>query len=109
MVLEMKSLIYNQTPILISAFLTKEFGKTDSFGLTAYRQHNVNSNTKGGCHGMVVVGYSDTYNAFKVVNSWGESWGDNGFVWIDYNAFTDILNPNKSFKVINQAIVVFDL
>lgn len=58
---------------------------------------------------MVVVGYSDSYNAFKVVNSWGESWGDNGFVWIDYKAFNDILNPNKSFKVINQAIVVFDL
>lgn len=109
MVLEMKTLINNQKPILISAFLTKEFGKTDSLGLCAYREHAVDPNIKGGCHAMLVVGYSDLYNAFKVVNSWGELWGNDGFVWIDYNAFNDVLNPNNNFKVINQAIVVYDL
>ena len=109
MVLEMKTLINNQKPILISAFLTKEFGKTDSFGLCAYREHAVDPNKKGGCHAMLVVGYSNLYNAFKVVNSWGEMWGNNGFVWIDYKAFNNVLNPSYSFRVINQAIVVNDL
>ncbi|GGD33234.1 C1 family peptidase [Flavobacterium orientale] len=108
MVLEMKTLIHDQTPILISAFLTKNFGKIDSLGLTAYREHAVDPTLKGGCHAMLVVGYSDVYNAFKVVNSWGETWGDDGFVWIDYKAFDEVLNPNYSFKVINKAIVVYD-
>mgnify|MGYP002783814575 CR=1 FL=1 len=109
MVNEMKTLLINQQPILISAFLTKQFGKKDALGLTAYRAHTINPRMVGDCHAMLVVGYSDEYNAFKVVNSWGESWGDAGFVWIDYNAFEDVLNQNKAFKVINQAIVVEDL
>ncbi|MEJ0106451.1 MAG: C1 family peptidase [Bacteroidota bacterium] len=41
---------------------------------------------KGG-HAMVVIGYNDTKNAFKVMNSWGTKWGDNGFAWIDYANF----------------------
>jgi cathepsin K len=109
MVLEMKTLLHNQKPILISAFLTKEFGKIDNLGLCAYREHTVDPNKKGGCHAMLVVGYSDLFNAFKVVNSWGELWGDDGFVWIDYKAFDDVLNPNYRFRVIHQAIVVDDL
>lgn len=109
MVPEMKTLIYNQKPILISVFLTKEFGKIDSLGLCAYREHTVDPNKKGGCHAMLVVGYSDLYNAFKVVNSWGELWGDDGFIWIDYKAFDNVLDPNYGFKVINQAIIVNDL
>ncbi len=36
---------------------------------------------------MVVIGYNDTKNAFKVMNSWGTKWGDNGFAWIDYANF----------------------
>ncbi len=41
-------------------------------------------------HAMILVGYDDnkgTNGAFKVQNSWGESWGDNGYVWIDYDFF----------------------
>ncbi len=44
-------------------------------------------------HGQTIVGYDDSISddgdvgAFKVVNSWGSSWGDNGFYWITYNAF----------------------
>ncbi len=37
-----------------------------------------------GGHCYAVVGYSDTNNAFKVMNSWGTTWGTNGYGWIDY-------------------------
>ncbi|MDR2583297.1 MAG: hypothetical protein LBC75_07450 [Fibromonadaceae bacterium] len=43
-----------------------------------------------GGHGMVLVGYDDskgTDGAFRVRNSWGERWGDNGSIWVDYNYF----------------------
>ena len=109
MVLEMKTLIVEETPILISAFLTSEFAKTDDLGLTAYREHIIDFSIPGGCHAMLVVGYSDTYNAFKVVNSWGEDWGDDGFVWIDYAAFDNVLNEEASFKVISTALIANDL
>lgn len=40
-----------------------------------------------GGHAMVVTGYDDDRQAFKVLNSWGTGWGDNGFGWISYAAF----------------------
>ncbi|SKB81705.1 Papain family cysteine protease [Salegentibacter holothuriorum] len=108
MVAEMKTLLTQQQPIIIGAVLSPEFGKTDSFGLTAYREHNVNYEDVT-CHAMLVVGFNDEFNAFKLVNSWGESWGDNGFVWIDYQAFENVADTNASFRVINQAYVAYDL
>ena len=39
-----------------------------------------------GGHAMCIVGYDDAKQAFKVRNSWGEEWGDNGHVFISYNS-----------------------
>lgn len=38
-----------------------------------------------GYHALVICGYDDSKNAFKVINQWGTSWGDAGYSWIDYN------------------------
>jgi C1A family cysteine protease len=38
-------------------------------------------------HAMVIVGYDDSKNAWRVMNSWGASWCENGYGWIDYNFF----------------------
>lgn len=40
-----------------------------------------------GNHAMVLSGYDDTKHAFRVRNSWGTGWGDNGSIWIDYDFF----------------------
>ncbi len=40
--------------------------------------------TPMGTHAIAVVGYDDSKNAFKIINSWGISWGDAGYGWIDY-------------------------
>lgn len=42
--------------------------------------------TDGG-HAMVIVGYDDAKQAFRVQNSWGPRWGDHGFIWISYETF----------------------
>jgi C1A family cysteine protease len=44
-------------------------------------------NTKGTGvigHALAIVGYDDSKHAFKAMNSWGTTWGDGGFIWIDY-------------------------
>ena len=38
-------------------------------------------------HAMVLVGYDDSKSAFRVRNSWGRTWGDNGSIWVDYDFF----------------------
>jgi outer membrane protein OmpA-like peptidoglycan-associated protein len=43
-------------------------------------------NAKGG-HAMVLVGYDDARQAFKLINSWGPKWGDRGYGWVSYRAF----------------------
>ncbi|MFP3042887.1 C1 family peptidase [Treponema primitia] len=42
-----------------------------------------------GGHAMCVVGYDDTLygGAFEVQNSWGETWGNGGYIWIPYEVF----------------------
>ena len=47
---------------------------------------NYTGPTIGG-HAMCVVGYDDSIEAFKVRNSWGADWGDNGYLWIGYETF----------------------
>lgn len=39
-------------------------------------------------HCIAICGYDDAKNAYKVMNSWGTSWGDAGYSWIDYDFFT---------------------
>jgi C1A family cysteine protease len=42
-------------------------------------------------HTIIICGYDDTKHAYKIMNSYGTSWGDAGFTWIDYDFF-----PQKS-------------
>lgn len=46
-----------------------------------------NAGNKG--HAMVVVGYDDNKagGAFEIMNSWGNRWGNGGFLWIKYSDF----------------------
>ncbi len=57
-----------------------------------------------GFHAVTIVGYNDNIGvdlngngvleegekgAFKIANSWGDSWGNDGFIWISYDAFNN--------------------
>lgn len=40
--------------------------------------NTVGGNFEGG-HGMVVIGYDESRQAFKLINSWGPRWGEKGY------------------------------
>lgn len=48
---------------------------------------------RAGGHEMVAVGYEA--DRFRIVNSWGDGWGDGGFCWFsaDYIAWADTRDP----------------
>jgi hypothetical protein len=79
-----KQRIAKNIPVIFGATVGDPFGRYRGGIL-----HNINQvrGDKEGGHAMVVVGYDDNKNAFKIVNSWGSGWGENGFGWVDYNLF----------------------
>jgi C1A family cysteine protease len=59
-----------------------------------------NDNLLGG-HAVTIVGYDDNKGAFKIRNSWGTSWGQKGYFWIDYDYVSDKSLCND-FWVVNS-------
>ena len=56
-----------------------------------------------GHHVMVVIGYDDNTQTFELLNSWGNKWGNGGFVSISYRDFTSISTSGLILKVSNEA------
>lgn len=46
----------------------------------------VASDTSGLGHAVVIVGWNDTLGAWRVKNSWGTDWGENGYIWMAYGS-----------------------
>ena len=86
----MRQYIANDRPIGFGAALSDNFYSWDSDDvLSGHTSFDVDS--QHSYHAMTVIGYDDNKGingAFKVVNSWGPSWGDEGFIWVDYDFFT---------------------
>lgn len=79
---EVKAHLAAGYPVIIGAVVSDEFIRN---GKDIWKDPG----TQEGGHCMLLVGYDDNKNAFKVMNSWGTEWGDNGFGWIDYTLFTN--------------------
>jgi len=65
----------------------------------------------GSSHELLLVGYDDDIQAWKVKNSWGEQWGVDGFGWIAYDsgcnlgAWTSRCSPYNSPPRLNNAVL----
>ncbi|HOZ96376.1 MAG TPA: C1 family peptidase [Niabella sp.] len=76
-------------PIAISFTLPQSFQKVNS-KVWHSDPNETPAQWKHASHAMVIVAYDDNVDggAFKVLNSWGTGFGDNGFIWIRYADFT---------------------
>lgn len=92
--IELKSQLNAGYPVIIGAMIDEGF---DHAGKGFVWDHIAGKQLGG--HAMLVVGYDDQRNAFRVINSWGPSWGDNGYYWLDYGLFP---------RVVNEAFVAKD-
>jgi cathepsin L len=57
-------------------------------------------------HGVLAVGYSSTDGFFKVKNSWGSSWGVNGYVQISTAGNTCGIHSDASYPVVSGSVTV---
>ncbi|SFC03305.1 Cysteine protease, C1A family [Flexibacter flexilis DSM 6793] len=83
---ELKSYLAGGRAVLFGAKLGNKFMSWE--GNSVIKSDPVPNNGQHGYHAMVLAGYDDSRNAFRVVNSWGTEWGDNGYIWVDYTYFT---------------------
>lgn len=96
---EVKSHISSGFPVVIGMFVDDGFMQLRNNETYQWAQ----GNERGG-HAMVVVGYDDSRQAFKVLNSWGTNWGTGGYGWISYTAFKN--RVKEAYSV--QDIVIND-
>jgi hypothetical protein len=83
-----KAALANRLPVVAGIFVYKSFKYLSG--------RNAVYNTAGtpcdhpdlSCgHAVTIVGYDDDKygGAFKVINSWGQDWGDDGYFWLPYS------------------------
>ncbi len=81
----MKTLISQGEPIVMSFDIKRlNFENSPQCMSTTF---NESSDPTSCGHAVLIVGYDNTLNAFKYVNSWGTGWGDAGYCWISYDFF----------------------
>lgn len=75
----LKSALVTHGPLAVAVRVTPAF--------QAYTGGVFNQNDTGWInHGVVIVGWDDTKGAWRIRNSWGTGWGENGYMWIKYGA-----------------------
>ena len=103
-----KTLVSQDNPIIISIDIANmHFSYLDNL-TNDYIATGYSDDPEDGCgHAVLIVGYDDELNAFKFVNSWGTSWGNDGYAWIDYNFF---LPPNEPDYIegFSNAFIAYD-
>lgn len=79
---ELKRAIVEQGPVLLAVAVTESFVNIVDV------IPRPGGKLLGG-HAVCAVGYDDASGAVLIMNSWGTSWGQGGFAWLPYAAWTD--------------------
>lgn len=82
-------LAYDEVPIVIGLDVDAAFQISNSIEQFEKRDGRLvwtkYKNKIAGGHAVLICGFDDKINAFKVLNSWGTNWGDDGYFWLDYD------------------------
>jgi len=81
-----KGFLAKDRPILFGAKLGDRFMKWSNSSTISSDTYN-NPGMQHAYHALIVSGYDDNKKAFRVRNSWGKDWGDDGSIWVDYKFF----------------------
>lgn len=96
---DMKGLLANNEAIVCRFDVYFDFYKL-TFENEVY--DNVDGRSIGG-HAACIIGYDDTKQAFKYINSWGTDYGLNGYGWLSYSLVEDYSTLNFQAYVLKDA------
>lgn len=98
---DVKGAIAQGNPVVFGMNTSKSFSK-----LQASAIYNAMDEERDYGHAMVAVGYSDSRQAIKVINSWGPEWAEKGFGWISYQAFSRFTDRAFTMRVPGAALPI---
>jgi len=84
---QVKLAISNNSPVIIAWEYTTSFQDGITKQKIWQRPTTEKRSDKPSLHAMTVVAYNDDMQAFQLANSWGNTWADNGFIWVSYEDF----------------------
>lgn len=75
----LKKALCDYGPLAVAVAVTSAF--------QAYKSGVFNENSNASVnHGVTLVGWDDSKQAWRIKNSWGPGWGESGYMWIAYNS-----------------------
>lgn len=83
---KINNLLMQNEPIIIGLRVYSNFVNAR----TGFVYDTIEGTYKGN-HAVVICGFDDNKNAYRVINSWGTNWGDRGYFWLDYDFMKDIV------------------
>lgn len=79
-----KAVLAGNNPIVVAIEVLPDFDAMNSTTNTVYDTVGPTDVSRGS-HAIAIIGYDDTRQAFRIINSWGTGWGDGGYGWIAYS------------------------
>ena len=75
----LKAAMCEHGPLAVAVEATQAF--------KAYKSGVFNEKSTGDInHAVTLIGWDDSKKAWRIKNSWGSGWGENGFMWIAYDS-----------------------
>ena len=105
-----KKLIYDGFPVIVWMTIDdtmQSYRAQNPNGIKSDGLWNPGNSDKKDGHALCVIGYDDYKygGAFRIVNSWGRDFGDNGYMWVRYSDFKTYTKEAHIFEL-NENIVV---
>lgn len=95
---EIKHALFHKRPVAFGMTLFESF-ESEAVARTGHVPDPVRGEPQLGGHETALVGYDDAQKKFKVRNSWGAGWGQQGYFWVSYKY---VLASGGDFRVITE-------
>jgi len=90
---QIKAALINRNVVLIGMKVYSSFSNMELSGANSLYNPNISLETYQGGHAVTIVGYDDDKfgGAFRIINSYGINWGDDGYFYLPYSKVSDVI------------------